>query len=103
MSDNYHVFITFAKSMSEKKRITFIVNPISGGHQKEEIIEMINQEMDLDRFKVDIRITEFAGHAVEIAQRGGTSTDAHPDGSGHCALRFGQRSGSPSVHPDEYA
>ena len=68
MSDNYHVFITFAKSMSEKKRITFIVNPISGGHQKEEIIEMINQEMDLDRFKVDIRITEFAGHAVEIAQ-----------------------------------
>ena len=69
MSDNYHVFITFAKSMSEKKRITFIVNPISGGHQKEEIIEMINQEMDLDRFKVDIRITEFAGHAVEIAHQ----------------------------------
>lgn len=69
MSDNYHVFITFAKSMSEKKRITFIVNPISGGHQKEEIIEMINQEMNLDRFKVDIRITEFAGHAVEIAHQ----------------------------------
>ena len=82
MSDNYHVFITFAKSMSEKKRITFIVNPISGGHQKEEIIEMINQEMDLDRFKVDIRITEFAGHAVEIAHQ-----CAAPCGSGNGLAR----------------
>ena len=53
--------------MSEKRKITFIVNPISGGHEKEEIIEMINQGMDAERFDINIRITEYAGHAVEIA------------------------------------
>ena len=53
--------------MSEKKRITFIVNPISGGHEKEEIINMITQGMDKERFDVNIRLTEYAGHAVEIA------------------------------------
>lgn len=54
--------------MSDKKHITFIVNPISGGHKKEEIIEMINQGIDSERFDIDLRMTEYAGHAVEIAR-----------------------------------
>ena len=55
--------------MDKKVCITFIVNPISGNHNKEEILKMIEEVIDNSRFKTDIRITEHAGHAAEIARR----------------------------------
>lgn len=55
--------------MSGKKNITFIVNPISGNHNKSDIPKMIADGIDSERFDVDIRMTEHAGHAVEITRQ----------------------------------
>ncbi len=52
-----------------KKHITFIVNPISGGHQKDDILKMITELTDREQFDLDIRMTEYAGHAAEIAMK----------------------------------
>ena len=52
----------------DKKKITFILNPISGTHSKEEIPNIIEQTLDYDLFEPTIRFTEYAGHAAEIAK-----------------------------------
>ena len=52
----------------DKKKITFILNPISGTHSKDEIPNMIEQTLDYDLFEPTIRFTEYAGHATEIAK-----------------------------------
>lgn len=52
---------------SEKKHITFIVNPISGTQEKEQIIALINEYLDIDKYTFQIIYTQYAGHAEEIA------------------------------------
>ena len=52
----------------EKKKITFILNPISGTHSKDEIPAMIESILDKERFDTEIVFTEYAGHAAEIAE-----------------------------------
>ena len=54
--------------MSTKKRIIFIVNPISGTASKEHIPEQIAEVMDAERFDYEVRFTEYRGHAAEIAR-----------------------------------
>ena len=54
--------------MSTKKRIIFIVNPISGTASKEHIPEQIADVMDAERFDCEVRFTEYRGHAAEIAR-----------------------------------
>ncbi|MBR5988856.1 MAG: YegS/Rv2252/BmrU family lipid kinase [Prevotella sp.] len=54
--------------MTKKKEIVFIVNPISGTHSKEEIPALIEENLEKDRFDYQIRFTEYAGHAAEIAK-----------------------------------
>ena len=51
-----------------KKRITFIVNPISGTHSKNEIPALIDDTIDKEQFDSVIRFTEYAGHAAEMAK-----------------------------------
>ena len=51
----------------EKKHITFVVNPISGTQEKEQIIELINEYLDIDKYTFQITYTQYAGHAEEIA------------------------------------
>ncbi len=51
-----------------KKRIVFIVNPISGTHNKEKLPSMIEAGMDNERFDCHIVQTEYAGHAAEITR-----------------------------------
>ena len=53
----------------EKKKITFILNPISGTHSKDEIPAMIESTLDKERFDTEIVFTEYAGHAAEIAKQ----------------------------------
>ena len=53
--------------MSKKEHITFIVNPISGSHHKDDIPQMIAEGIDPNRFEVDIRFTDYSGHAAQIA------------------------------------
>lgn len=60
---------------SEKKHITFIVNPISGTQEKEQIIALINEYLDIDKYTFQIIYTQYAGHAEEIASQ--CSEDSH--------------------------
>ena len=54
---------------NEKKQITFIINPISGTQKKDEIPPLIEELLDKSQFDVDLRITEYAGHAAELARQ----------------------------------
>ena len=55
--------------MSERKRIVFIINPISGTHGKEEIPQLIEEYIDHDQFDYQMRMTEHRGHAAEMAKQ----------------------------------
>ena len=59
-----------------KKKIVFIMNPISGTGNKASIPHLIDSILDKDRFDYEIRTTERAGHASEIASE---AKDAHVD------------------------
>jgi YegS/Rv2252/BmrU family lipid kinase len=58
--------LTFATLM--KKRLLFIVNPISGTSDKDSLPGLINKHLDLSRFDYQIKLTEYPGHATEIAK-----------------------------------
>lgn len=50
-----------------KKKIVFIMNPISGTSSKAGIPSLIDSTLDKELFEYEIRMTERAGHASEIA------------------------------------
>ena len=50
------------------QRILFIINPISGTTRKGNVVKAIERRIDTQRFAVELRYTEYAGHAVEIAR-----------------------------------
>lgn len=50
------------------QRLLFIINPISGTSRKGKILKAIERRISRERFSVEIRYTEYAGHAVEIAR-----------------------------------
>jgi len=52
-----------------KKTILFIINPISGGHNKAEIIKAIPKLLDKNVFDVSITHTKRAAHAAKIAKK----------------------------------
>lgn len=54
----------------EKKTVLFIVNPISGTSGKTRIPKLIDEYLDHEKFDYEIRMTEYAGHATEIANEG---------------------------------
>jgi YegS/Rv2252/BmrU family lipid kinase len=51
-----------------KKRILFILNPISGTVKKAGIPQLVENYLDHSLFDPVFRYTEYAGHATEIAQ-----------------------------------
>lgn len=51
-----------------KKRLLYIVNPISGNGKKENIIRNIEKYTDTEVYDFDIKLTEYAGHAAELAK-----------------------------------
>jgi len=52
-----------------RKKIRFIINPISGIAKKSEIPGMIEEHLDLNQFDYDITITEYRKHARVIAKQ----------------------------------
>ena len=50
-----------------KKKIRFIINPISGGTRKAKVPEMIEKHLDHSLFDYDIAITQYKKHAKSIA------------------------------------
>ena len=61
------LFRIFASYMNQKRQITFIINPISGNHSKDVIPKIIDTRLDKELFDYELRMTEYAGHAAEIA------------------------------------
>lgn len=56
-----------------KKKILFIVNPISGNGRKDTIGADIDATLDLSRFDYEIVFTTHAGHATELAAEAATA------------------------------
>lgn len=52
---------------STRRTITFIVNPISGTKNKQQILDQIEDLIDRTRFSFQIKKTEYAGHAAVLA------------------------------------
>lgn len=59
--------------MPEKKKIYFIINPISGTHKKDQIIVDIKRYLNTERFDYEIKYTQYAGHAAVIAKEAADS------------------------------
>ena len=51
-----------------KRKIVFIINPISGTNSKEDIPDLIEKRLDHERYDYEIQLTGYAGHATEIAR-----------------------------------
>lgn len=49
-----------------------LYNPIAGGGKKAKIPHLIQQYLDTSRFNIEIKATEYAGHAEEIAKESHT-------------------------------
>lgn len=52
-----------------KKRIVFILNPISGTISKAGIPDLIEERLDKNKFDYNIVETQYAGHATELAKQ----------------------------------
>lgn len=52
-----------------KKKAVFIINLISGTSDKAAIPELIDQYLDKTQFEYEIAVTQYAGHASEIAAK----------------------------------
>ncbi len=53
--------------MDSKAKIVFIFNPHSGTQSKDGIVKVIELRLDTAKFDYEVRFTERAGHAVELA------------------------------------
>jgi YegS/Rv2252/BmrU family lipid kinase len=51
------------------KNIAFIVNPISGTKSKNKVTKLIRELLDADQFSPTVVMTEYAGHATQLAQQ----------------------------------
>lgn len=54
--------------MTGKKKIVFIVNPISGTNSKKLIIKLLPKYIDTERFDWTLVHTQYSGHAAQIAR-----------------------------------
>ena len=53
--------------MEEKKRIAFVINPISGTQGKAAVVRQVGELIDKEIFDVEVVYTEYSGHATKIA------------------------------------
>jgi len=51
-----------------KKRIYFIINPISGKKRIRDVSKLIHSNLDEDRFDIEIKYTKAAGHAKQLSK-----------------------------------
>ena len=72
IDQNPTIICIFAENMENKQRIIFIINPISGTENKDEIPRLISEHLDQQRFDYEVLFTEYAGHAAEIARQSAT-------------------------------
>ena len=58
----------FCKTMAGKKKIIFVVNPISGTTRKSGIGKLIENNLDKEYYDFSIVETQYSGHASEISR-----------------------------------
>lgn len=51
-----------------KKKIRFIINPVSGNGRNIQIRDIIHKYIDKDQFDYEISFTEYAGHATQLSK-----------------------------------
>ena len=52
-----------------KKKIIFIINPISGHHNKNNFPNLVEKYIDKNQYEYSIFFTEYAGHATELTMK----------------------------------
>ena len=52
-----------------KKKIIFIINPISGHHNKNNFPHLVDKHIDKNQYEYSIVFTEYAGHATELTMK----------------------------------
>ncbi len=52
-----------------KKKIIFIINPISGHHNKNNFPHLVDKHIDKNQYEYSIAFTEYAGHATELTMK----------------------------------
>lgn len=52
----------------KKRKIYFVINPISGTQRKDNLSEKIEQYIDKEQYEYDFFYTEYPGHALEICK-----------------------------------
>lgn len=55
--------------MDEKKKVVFIANPISGTQNKKQVLQCVKDRIDQSKYDCEIILTEYAGHAAELATK----------------------------------
>lgn len=55
--------------MADKMKVMFVINPISGTHDKEAIVATIPRVLDSSVWDVKVKFTKHAGHATELTRR----------------------------------
>ncbi len=54
--------------LQKKKKILFIVNPVSGMHRRDKLSDAIQRHVNIKKFIPEIKETAYAGHAVELSR-----------------------------------
>ncbi len=54
--------------MRQRKRILFVINPISGGKKKTAFNKQVLEVLDLEKFDPTFKITDHANHAFELGR-----------------------------------
>lgn len=54
--------------MTEKRKIRFIFNPRSGVNRKRNLPALIDENIDHSHYDVEVCLTQYAGHAIELAK-----------------------------------
>lgn len=52
-----------------KKKIIFIINPISGHHNKNNFPNLVEKHIDKNQYEYSIVFTEYAGHATKLTMK----------------------------------
>ena len=55
--------------MENKKKILFIINPVSGVRRKKAVEKAIRRRLDLSLFEYKISCTEYPHHAIELSKK----------------------------------
>ncbi|MDP4281952.1 MAG: diacylglycerol kinase family lipid kinase [Bacteroidota bacterium] len=57
------------QSKNKKRKALFIINPISGVHNKKGLEELISSNLDKNKFDYSVKYSEAPGHAIELASQ----------------------------------